>query len=62
MPAPVVPIIAALLPHLLPLVINVIDHLTPAEADELLAKLNAAVDRRKAAVARNEALDAPQEG
>lgn len=57
MPAP----IAALLPVLIPLIIQIIDHLTPAEAEEVRAKLNAAVERRRAAVARNEALDAPQD-
>jgi hypothetical protein len=52
---------AALLPLILPLVIHLIDLASPAEAEELRQKLNAAVDRRKAAVARNEALDAPQD-
>jgi hypothetical protein len=51
-----------LIPLLLPLLIKVIDHLTPADAEEVRRKLNEAVDRRKAAVKRNEGLDAPRDG
>lgn len=53
--------VALILSYVIPLILKVIDHLTPAEADEVLKKLNDAVDRRKAAVERNEALDAPRE-
>lgn len=50
-----------LIPLVLPLLLKLIDHLSPAEAEEVRAKLDAAVARRKAAVARNEALDAPRD-
>lgn len=47
-----------LIPVLLPLILKVIDHLSPADAEALRQKLNDAVDRRKAEVRRNEDLDA----
>lgn len=53
--------VALILSYIIPLVLKIVDHLTPAEADEVKQKLNEAIDRRKAAVARNDALDAPRE-
>ena len=53
---------AALLAYIVPLLIQVIEHLSPGEAEEVRQKLDEAVARRRAAVARNEALDAPREG
>ncbi len=60
MPIPILPI-AALLPVVMPFILELIKHLSPAEAEDVRAKLNEAIDRRKAAVLRNEQLDAPRE-
>lgn len=50
-----------ILPLLIPLIVKLIDHLSPADAETVRAKLNQAVDRRVAAVNENELGDAPQD-
>lgn len=55
------PAIAALLPYALPLLLEIIDQLSPEDAEAVLARLNEAVDRRLAAVRRNEELDVPRD-
>ena len=47
--------------HLIPAVVKMLPLVTPETAERALQQLQEAVARRKAAVAENEALDAPQD-